>query len=115
VSRKVHARLSRLPPDEALDRCRRWLYPLGRLQMKLAERRATKLLGAPLFLVNVPRHPQPEVMLSTIYDYFCPPIISTHTDAEVRAWLEDAGFARVRSVPVPSASFGEERAPVGAP
>jgi SAM-dependent methyltransferase len=109
VGRRIHAGLARMPPEAALCACKRWLYPLGRLQMRLAERRWSKLLGAPLFVVNVPRHPQPEIMLTTIFDYYCPPIISTHTYDEARDWLKDAGFTELRRVPVPTAWFAEQR------
>ena len=110
VNRRVHARLSRLPPQDALDICARWLYPLGRIQTRLASRRWAKVLGAPLFVLTVPRHPRREVMISTIYDRFCPPIISTHTYEEVAEWLRDAGFDSLRRLPVPTAWFAEKRA-----
>lgn len=109
VNRRLHARLSRLPPQDALDICARWLYPLGRIQTVLASRRWTKVLGAPLFVLTVPRHPRREVMISTIYDRFCPPIISTHNYEEVAEWLRDAGFNRLRRLPVPTAWFAEKR------
>lgn len=110
LGQRLHRTLSRLPHDAAFRVCDRWLYPLGRAQMWLAQRRWTKLLGAPLFVVGVPRHPSREVMVVTIYDHYCPPIISTHTYEEVRGWLEEAGFERLRSVPVPTAWFAEKPA-----
>lgn len=109
VGRLVHAVLSRLAPRRAFAVCRRVLYPIGRVQMWLAHRRWTKMLAAPLFLLAVPRHPDPTVMLGTIYDYFCPPIISTHEPDEVREWLEEAGFERVEQLPVRTAMAASGR------
>ena len=77
--------------------------------MVFDRKRWTKLLAAPLFLVSVPRHVGREVMIATIHDYYGPPIISTHSYDEVRAWLEELGFARLTRVPVPTAWFAEER------
>lgn len=102
----VHALLSRLAPRRAFAVVRRVLYPLGRLQALLARRRWSKVLAAPLFLLSVPRHPRREIMLTTIYDYFCPPIISTHRPEEVMEWFRDSGFREVEPVAVPTAVTG---------
>jgi SAM-dependent methyltransferase/uncharacterized protein YbaR (Trm112 family) len=109
VNRAIHRVLSRLEPRRALSVCRWVLYPLGRLQMALARRPWTKWAAAPVFVVSVPRHPRREVMLTTIFDYFGPPIISTHTYEEVAGWLRAAGFKSLRQLPVPSAWFAEGR------
>ncbi len=106
VGRLLHRTLSRLSHDASLRICERWLYPLGRVQMRLAHRRWSKVLAAPVFLCPVPRHPHREVMISTIYDHYGPTIVTTHTAEEVRGWLEDAGFAVLRPVPVPTAWLG---------
>lgn len=106
IARALHRRLSKLSPERSLAFCDRWLYPLGRLQMLLARRAWTKLLFTPLFLVSVPRHPQREVMLATIHDYYCPPIITTHRYDDVRRWFLEAGVEPTRRVPVPTAWFG---------
>ncbi len=110
VARALHKRISQLTPEQSLAFCERWLYPLGRLQMLVAKRTWTKLLLAPLFLISVPRHPQREVMLATIHDYYCPPIITTHTYEDVRGWFLRAGVEPTRRVPVPTAWFGTVRA-----
>lgn len=102
----VHLVLSRLPLDAALRVCRYVLLPIGLMQRALARRRLTKLAAAPLFLLPVPRHPRTAVMLATIVDYFCPPIISTHEPAEVVGWLTAAGFRDVEALPVRSAASG---------
>ncbi|MDQ3816841.1 MAG: methyltransferase domain-containing protein, partial [Acidobacteriota bacterium] len=107
--KRVHKIVSRLPPEKSFEVCRRWLYPLGRVQMALARRRWTKLLAAPLFIVGVPRHPQKGVMIATIHDYYGAPIISTHTYDEVRGWLKEAGFKLLRKVPVPTGWFAQGR------
>jgi SAM-dependent methyltransferase/uncharacterized protein YbaR (Trm112 family) len=106
IGRRVHAYISKQSPSRSLELCRTRLLPLGRAQMRLASRRWTKLAGAPLFLVAVPRHPDPTVMLGTIHDYFGAPIISTHTDEELRGWFDAAGLTGVRSLPVPTSAFG---------
>lgn len=109
INRQVHRSLSRLDPRKSLDVCTRWLYPLGRLQMRLSERRWTKIVGASVFALTVPRHPVREVMISTIYDRFCPPLISTHTYGEVAGWLREAQFAEVQRLPVPTSLFARKR------
>ncbi len=102
TGRTVHAYLRRRDPESAYRACRRWLYPLGRLQARAARRRWTKIAFAPIFILGVPRHPVPEVMMATIFDYFAAPIISTHTTAEVRGWLEGQGFSELTALPVPT-------------
>jgi uncharacterized protein YbaR (Trm112 family)/2-polyprenyl-3-methyl-5-hydroxy-6-metoxy-1,4-benzoquinol methylase len=109
VGKLVNKRLSRLPPERSFDISARWLYPIGQVQMALARRRWTKLLTAPLFILSVPRHPQKEVMIATIHDYFGPPIISTHTYNEVQGWLHEAGFEDLRRLPVPISWFAAGR------
>ena len=109
IARAIHRHVSRLEPQAALSFCRRWLYPLGRVQARLARRRSTKLLAAPLFIVNVPRHEDPRVMLANIYDYYAPSFVSTHRPEEVEGWLADAGFGDVRRLPVRSACVAERR------
>jgi uncharacterized protein YbaR (Trm112 family)/SAM-dependent methyltransferase len=107
IARTAHRILSRLSPNKGLWACGHLLYRLGLVQMFLAKRPWTKLLGAPVFLLPVPRHPKKEVMITTIYDYYCAPLISTHTYEEVRGWMLKAGFTRLFRVPVPTAWFGE--------
>jgi len=102
TGKAIHSALADRDPEDAYRLAKRWLYPLGRLQGRLARRRWTKLAAAPVFAISVPRHPVPEVMMATIFDYFAAPIISTHDDAEVRGWLEDAGLADIESLPVPT-------------
>jgi uncharacterized protein YbaR (Trm112 family)/SAM-dependent methyltransferase len=100
--RAIHAWLSRRQPEAAYRVVKRRLYPLGKLQARAARNRWTKLACAPLYSISVPRHPVPEVMVATIYDYFVPPIISTHTADELCDWLTDEGFAAVEVLPVPT-------------
>jgi SAM-dependent methyltransferase len=109
VGKFLHKVISSKGPDDSLRFCSRYLYPVGRLQMALARRRWTKLLFAPLFVVNIPRHPQREVMITTIHDYYGPPIISTHTFEELEKWLQEAGFAHVQRLPVPVACYASNR------
>ena len=109
TGRAVHAVLTRMPPRTAWWICARVLYPLGRLQMRVARRRWTKVLFAPLFLVSVPRHPRREVMITTIFDYYGPKIISTHTYEEVESWFRDADLGDLRRLPLPTAWIGRKR------
>jgi SAM-dependent methyltransferase len=109
VARGFHRWFSRLRPETKEMVARRALMPLGRLQALLARRLWTKLLGAPLFLLSVPRHPLEKVMLVTILDYYGPPFISTHTYDEVRSWLTQAGFQSLHRVPVPTAWLATDR------
>lgn len=109
VGRLLHKNISRMSRDRALHFCTRYLYPLGRLQMKLATKTWLKYLFAPLFIVNIPRHPVPQMMIATIFDYYGPPIISTHTAEEVTGWMEEAGFDRVQSLPVPTSVIAHRR------
>lgn len=106
TGRIIHRVLTRLPNHWAYRFCRRVLYPLGRLQMKLAAHRWTKLLFAPLFLVGVPRHPRPEVMMATIMDYFAAPTISTHEPVEVASWFDAAGLTGIETLPVRTSVSG---------
>ncbi|HVF53641.1 MAG TPA: class I SAM-dependent methyltransferase [Actinomycetota bacterium] len=102
VNRFIHGRLRRWEPQRAWRFCSRYLFALGRIQLRLAARRWTKILCAPLFLVSVPRHPSPEVMRVTIFDYFAAPVISTHTFEEVESWLRVAGLSDVSRSSVPA-------------
>ena len=103
--------LRNMPTERKFAICRDWLYPLGRLQAKFAKRRWTKLLSAPLFLVSVPRHKNKEGMIATIFDYFGPPIISTHSYDELSSWLRNAGLIDIQRLPVPTACRGLQPKP----
>jgi SAM-dependent methyltransferase len=85
------------------------LYPLGRLQMFMAGKRWTKILGSPLFLVPVPRDQDGRsVDLGVIYDYYSPQYIWTHTAEEVFDWYLESGFEEVRILPVATAVLGRK-------
>jgi SAM-dependent methyltransferase len=109
VGKALHSFISRQSPQRAHRIAERWLLPLGRLQARLAKRRWTKLVAAPVFLISVPRHPSRSTMITTILDYYGPPIIHTHEPGEVEGWLRDAGFRKVKRLPVPVAAIGNER------
>jgi SAM-dependent methyltransferase/uncharacterized protein YbaR (Trm112 family) len=106
ANRLVHRVLRGLSPRAMARVVRFALYPLGRLQSRIARRRWLKRVLAPLFLISVPRSPRREVMLATILDYFGPRIISTHPPAEVASWLRDAGLEEVEILPVRSSAIG---------
>jgi uncharacterized protein YbaR (Trm112 family)/SAM-dependent methyltransferase len=99
----VNRWLRNKPPEKKFAIVRDRLYPLGRLQAQLARRKWTKLLASPLFLVSVPRSEDQDGMIGMIFDYFGPPIISTHTYEEVTHWLRAAGMTNIQRLPIPTA------------
>ena len=105
-NKAVNRWLRNMPAERKFAICQDWLYPLGRLQAKFAKRKWTKLLAAPLFLISVPRHKERETMIATIFDYFGPPIISTHSYHELSLWFREAGLVDIRELPVPTACRG---------
>lgn len=52
-------------------------------------------------------------MINTIYDYYGPRLISTHTYDEVEGWFRQAGFASLRRGGLPTSWVGarDEGAP----
>lgn len=89
------------------------LYPLGALQLRLAARKWSKLLGSPFFLVPVPRDQQRRrIDMGVIYDYYSPHYVWTHTPGEVFDWFLENGFDDVRILPVETAIIGR-KAPAG--
>lgn len=103
VTRSLRRLLLRAPVGGRAAFCRYILLPIGRLQMRLARRRWTKLLSAPLFILNIPRYEDREVMLTTIFDYWASPTIRTHRPEELYDWLTEIGFADIRILPMPTA------------
>lgn len=103
IARMIHKYVSRKEPREALRFCKRSLYPLGRLQMRIHAVRILKYLFAFLFLIRVPRHPIKEVMLATIFDYYGPTHITTHEPAEIVEWLNRDGLLEPRILPIRTA------------
>lgn len=102
VARTMNRVVSRLPGAAAHGFCAWILYPLGRIQGFLARRRWAKFLFAPVFLLPVPRHPRREVMINTIYDYYGPRIISTHTYEDLESWFREAGLVELRKGRLPT-------------
>lgn len=89
-----------------------FLYPLGKLQVALAENTWTKLLGSPFFLIPVPRDQERHsVDMGVIYDYYSPYYIWTHTSEEVFDWFCLGGFKDIRILPVATAVTGRKRGP----
>lgn len=106
IAKTLHRIIASYPPATGWRFCERWLYPLGRIQMAVHQRKVLRFLLAPLFLIKVPRHPVREVMLATIFDYYAPTRITTHAPEEVSTWLEEDGFTNVTPLPVRSAVIG---------
>lgn len=91
-------------PLKVRDAIFRWLfYPIGRVQMILGKRPWTKRLFAPLFALNVPRHPERDVMLEHIFDYWSSPVIRTHASEELYDWFVEAGLDAIEILPYPVA------------
>lgn len=111
ANRLLHRSLQTVPTRLATWICVTVLFRLGQLQRLAATSGVTKIALAPLFLISVPRHPNSEVMKTTIVDYFLPSIISTHSKDEVTSWLERAGLEDVRHLPVPSSATGRRDPP----
>lgn len=109
IGRFIHKMVSKRNPQAALQFCQRWLYPIGKIQMAVHRQRFLRYLLAPLFVIKVPRHPVPEVMLATIFDYYSPIFISTHGSKEVSGWLTAEGFTGLKVLPVPTSVIGTKR------
>ena len=60
-------------------------------------------------MIKVPRHPVPEVMLATIFDYYGPTFISTHESEEVVEWLSEEDFTGLKALPTPTSVIGTKR------
>lgn len=99
----------RLPHQILLAGCRRIALPLGMLQMRWSRSRVGKLLGAPLFLVTVPRHTKPGVIIGDTFDTYSARYIWTFTDDDVAGWFRAAGFEQVQAVPYPTTVKGRKR------
>jgi SAM-dependent methyltransferase/uncharacterized protein YbaR (Trm112 family) len=106
ITRAVRRVLLHLPLAARDAFCRSVLFPIGRLQMRLARRWWTKALFAPVFALNVPRYPDPEIMLTTIFDYWSPPLIRTHTSEEMYDWFAENGLVDIQILPLPVAVRG---------
>jgi SAM-dependent methyltransferase len=79
------------------------LFPLGRLQMKLASNAFLKTVFSPLFLIRIPRHEDTNEMKATIMDYFMPPFIEVSTDLRLKKLSEAAGF-EYHMLPIPTSA-----------
>jgi SAM-dependent methyltransferase len=106
VLRALRAVTVRLPHRVLLRLCERLAAPLGSLQMRLAERPVAKFLGAPLFLVTVPRHRKRGVMIGDTFDTYSARYIRTYTEEDVRRWFRSAGFDSIEALPYPTTVRG---------
>lgn len=106
ITRSLRRVLLRLPISARVAFCKEFLLPVGRLQLLLSRRRATKFLLAPLFVLNIPRHEDRDVMLSTIFDYWMAPVVRTHRAEELYDWFAELGFEDIQILPTPTAVRG---------
>lgn len=106
ITRTLRSVFVRLPLTWRAAICRDVFLPIGRVQMRLARRRLTKLLFAPLFTLNVPRHEDTYLMLATIFDYWATPVVRTHRPEELYDWFVHEGFTDIRVLPTPVAVRG---------
>ena len=108
VAKTLRLFTKRLSPRQLHAFCA-LLYPLGALQLRLATRKWSKLLGSLFFLVPVPRDQvRGRVDLGVIYDYYSPHYVWTHTSEEVFEWYLESGFDDVRILPVETALIGRK-------
>ena len=96
----------RLPHDALLWLCERVALPLGLLQMRLAERWFGKVIGAPLFLVTIPRHRRSGVIVGDTFDTYSARYIHTYTPDDVVGWFRASGFDAVEAMPYPTTVAG---------
>lgn len=111
ITRALRRLILRLPMRSREMIFRRLFYPLGRVQMVLAERAWSKRLFAPLFVLNIPRHQERDVMLEHIFDYWSSPVIRTHTNEELYDWFVEAGLEDIEILPYPVAVRGKRSRP----
>ena len=109
IALRIRHYLLRQRLDRQLRFIKRYLMPLGRLQMTVARRRWLKYLLAPLFLVNVPRHEDRNEMLATVVDYYLPEYIDTYSDKDLEDHFRAAGLT-YRALPFPTSGRGGRRA-----
>ena len=110
VMRALRQVTTRLPHPLLYRLCERVAPPLGVAQMRLAAHPMTKLLGAPLFLVTIPRHTKRGVMVGDTFDTYSAKHIRTYSGDEVSAWFRQAGFEAVDALPYPTTVTGRRAA-----
>ncbi len=103
---------TRLPHRFLLWWCRVIGGRLGAWQMWAAERPLAKWLLAPIFLVTIPRHRKPGVMIGDTFDVYSPKHIWVYRPDEVSRWLREEGFQNIHILQVPTSVsvLGMERA-----
>lgn len=104
--RIARALLSRLPHPALKRIC----DVLGRVTVakgRLARAgKAGAIIARLLGLVAVGNHWDARIGAFLNFDWYSPPFRSRHTEAELRGWCEDAGFARVNNLPEPVSAIG---------
>jgi SAM-dependent methyltransferase/uncharacterized protein YbaR (Trm112 family) len=109
IMRAVRAITVRLPHPLLWRLCQLTAPPLGLLQMQLAAHPVTKWLGAPFFLITIPRHRKLGVMIGDTFDTYSAKHIRTFPASEVKAWFESAGVEDVDALPYPTTVKGRKR------
>lgn len=99
----------RLPHSVLLWLCGRVALPLGLLQMRLAAHPVAKFLGAPFFLMTIPRHRKRGVMIGDTFDTYSVRYIWTYRPEDVMQWFERAGFEDVKVLPYPTTVKGRRK------
>ena len=107
VTKALRTVTVRLPHELLFRLCRQVGLPLGLLQMRLAEHAIGRVVGAPFFLVTIPRHRQPGVMVGDTFDTYSARYIHTYTGEEVGDWFRAFGFSEVRTLPYPTTVKGQ--------
>ena len=97
----------RLPHALLFRLCEEVGLPLGLLQMRLAEHPVGRIIGAPLFMITIPRHRKPGVMVGDTFDTYSARYIHTYTPDDVIGWFQASGFDEVCAMPYPTTVTGQ--------
>ncbi len=107
VTLTIRKWLLSLPLSDQVEFIRRYLMPLGRFQLAVSRHKPLKYVLAPLFLVNVPRHEDPNEMEATVIDYYLPEYIRTYRDEELADLFRACGMS-YRRLPFPTSGRGQK-------
>jgi len=96
----------RLPHNALMTLCKIAGLSLGKFQIKLAKNKWLKIVGAPFFLITIPRHNKKGVMVGDTFDLYSPQFIWTHDSKEVTDWFKKNGFKDITVLNMPTSVKG---------
>jgi SAM-dependent methyltransferase len=108
VSKSIRSLLLRKSLESQVRFIRKYLMPIGKLQLKI-QKLGLRYLLAPLFIINVPRHEDENEMLSTTIDYYLPQYINTYTNSQLKELFLKANLS-FKELPFPTSATGEKKA-----